>query len=300
MSNIPVLLLIYNRPEYTKKNIANLRKIKPKKIYIFCDGPKNERDKSLCLKTIKETEKINWKCTIKKKFLNKNLGCKDGVSLGIGWFFKKNSKGIILEDDCIPNKSFFQFCEKMFRFYSRSKIIGCITGDNFLSGKFKFKNGYYFSKYANCWGWATWKRSWNIYKKDINFWPDYKKSKSWKKNFLTVDERKYWGLIFDECYKKKIDSWAYLWTLCLWKNRLLTVTPSKNLVKNIGLSTSRKKLFRFSSPTYKTKNLNIKKIKFNNNLEIDQKADSYVFDKHFKGKIKIRMWKLLRIFNYGV
>ena len=71
MSNIPVLLLIYNRPEYTKKNIANLRKIKPKKIYIFCDGPKNERDKSLCLKTIKETEKINWKCTIKKKFLNK-------------------------------------------------------------------------------------------------------------------------------------------------------------------------------------------------------------------------------------
>lgn len=300
MSNIPVLLLIYNRPEYTKKSIANLRKIKPKKIYIFCDGPKNEKDKHLCSKTIDETQKINWKCTIKRKFLKKNLGCKDGVSLGISWFFKKNSKGIILEDDCIPNKSFFQFCEKMFHFYNNSKIVGCITGDNFLLNKFKFKDGYYFSKYANCWGWATWKRSWNLYKKDINFWPNYKKSKSWKNNFLSNYERKYWNLIFDECYKDKLDSWAYSWTLCLWKNKLLTVTPSKNLVKNIGLSTSRKKLFTLSSPTYKTENLNIKKIKFNNNLKIDQKADSFVFDKHFKGKIKIYFWNILRIFNYGV
>lgn len=300
MSNIPVLLLIYNRPEYTKKSIANLRKIKPKKIYIFCDGPKNEQDKHLCLKTIDETQKIDWKCTIKRKFLKKNLGCKDGVSLGISWFFKTNSKGIILEDDCIPNKSFFQFCEKMFHFYNNSKIVGCITGDNFLSSKFKFKDGYYFSKYANCWGWATWKRSWNLYKKNINFWPNYKKSKSWKDNFLTNYERKYWNLIFDECYKGKLDSWAYSWTLCLWKNRLLTVTPSKNLVKNIGLSTSRKKLFTLSSTAYKTENLNIKKIKFNNNLKIDQKADSFVFDKHFKGKIKTYFWNVLRIFDYGV
>jgi len=300
MSNIPVLLLIYNRPEYIKKNIINLRKVKPKKIYIFCDGPKNEKDKHLCLSAIKETKKINWKCTIKKRFLKKNLGCKNAVSSGISWFFKNNSRGIILEDDCIPNKSFFKFCEKMFNFYEKSKIVGCITGDNFLSNNIKFKNGYYFSKYANCWGWATWKRSWNLYKKDINFWPNYKKSKSWKKNFLTIYERKYWSLIFDECFKNKLDSWAYAWTLCLWKNKLLTVTPSKNLVKNIGVSTSRRKLFMLSSSIYKTENLNIKKIKFINNLKIDQKADSFVFEKHFKGKIKIRLWKILRILNYGV
>ena len=300
MSNIPVLLLIYNRPKYTKKIIDNLRKIKPKKLFIFCDGPKNIKDKNLCEDTIKETQKINWKCKIEKKFLKKNLGCKEGVTLGINWFFKKNYKGIILEDDCIPNKSFFEFCNKMFSFYKNSNKVGCITGDNFLSNKFKFKNGYYLSKYANCWGWATWRRTWKLYKKNINFWPNFKKSKSWKTNFLSSKERKYWSLVFDQCYKNKIDSWAYSWTLSLWKNNLLTVTPSKNLVKNIGLSTSRKKIFMLSSTIYKMKNLNVKKIKLNNNLKIDQKADNYVFEKHFKGNMKIRLWNIIKIFNYGV
>ncbi len=188
----------------------------------------------------------------------------------------------------------------MFSFYKNSNIVGCISGDNFLSNKFKFKNGYYLSKYANCWGWATWRHTWKLYKKDIDFWPNFKNSKSWKKNFLSPKERKYWSLVFDQCYKNKIDSWAYSWTLSLWKNNLLTATPSKNLVKNIGLSTSRKKIFMLSSTIYKMKNLNVKKIKFDNNLKIDQKADNYVFEKHFKGNTKIRLWHILRIFNYGI
>ncbi len=299
MSNIPILLLIYNRPDYIRKSIINLRKIKPKKIFIFCDGPKSESDRLLCLKSIKETKKINWNCSISRKFLKQNRGSKNAVSLGISWFFKKNSKGIILEDDCIPNKSFFKFCEKMLEFYDKSKIVGCITGDNFLLNNLKFKNGYYLSKYANCWGWATWRDVWKIYDKDIKFWPRFKNSLGWKKNFLTIDERRYWSLVFDACYQNKIDSWAYPWTLSLWKKELLTVTPSKNLVNNIGL-TSTRTYFKLSSPSYKTGYLNVEKIKFNNNLKIDKKADSFIFINHFKGKIKTNIWKILRFFNYGV
>ena len=79
-----------------------------------------------------------------------------------------------------------------------------------------------------------------------------------EKKFLSIEERKYWSLVFDQCYKNKIDSWAYSWTLSLWKNNLLTATPSKNLVKNIGLSSTRKN-FMLSSTIYKIKNLNVKK-----------------------------------------
>ena len=298
MSNVPVLILIYNRPDYTKKLIKNLRKIRPKKIFIFCDGPKSDDDEALCQKAINESLKIDWNCSIKKNFLKTNLGCRDAVSKAINWFFKKNTKGIILEDDCLPNKAFFEFCEKMLRLYEANKEIGCITGDNFLLGNFKFKKDqYYLSKYPNCWGWATWKRSWNLYEKNISFWPKLKKSKKWNSNFLSHYERKYWNLVFDTCYNKKVDSWAYLWTLALWKNKLLTVTPSKNLVQNIGFISTRR-YFKLSSPQYKTQNLDVKKIKINNNLKINQKADNFVFEKHFKGKIKILLWNITKIFNY--
>ena len=303
MSNIPVLLLIYNRPGYTKRLIANLKKTKPRIIYIFCDGPKNIQDKVLCQKAINETLKINWKCFIKKKTLKKNLGCKEAVSRAINWFFNYNKKGIILEDDCLPNKIFFKFCEMMLKYYYKNKNIGCITGDNFLSDNFKFQDNYYLSKYANCWGWATWRNRWNFYKKDINFWPKLKKSKKWNSNFLSRDEREYWSQIFDRCYENKIDSWAYPWTLSLWKNNLLTVTPAKNLVHNIGLSSSRN-FFNFKNKSYKSEYLNLRKVKFNQNLKINKSADTFVFIKHFKGKSKLKFWfmlktlRLYKIYNF--
>lgn len=299
MSNIPVLLLLYNRPEYTKKNIYSLEKIKPKKIFVFCDGPKNTEDVNLCKESINQIQKIKWKCVIKKKILKKNLGCKNAVSKAIDWFFKNNSKGIILEDDCIPNKSFFRFCEKMLNKYNKNSNIGCITGDNFLSKNFKFKENYYLSKYANCWGWATWRVKWKLYKKDIKFWPKLKNSKSWNTNFLNSKERKYWNTIFDACFKNRVDSWAYPWTLCLWKNRQLTVTPSKNLVENIGLLSSRKNIL-IKNPQYRSRNLNITKLKFNKNLKLNQIADNYVFKNHFKGNEKLIFWKFLNVFKRNV
>ena len=299
MSNIPVLLLIFNRPQYLKKNIINLRKIKPKKIFVFCDGPKTLEDIELCKDSINQLNKINWECKVKKKFLKKNLGCKNAVSKGINWFFKNNSRGIILEDDCIPNKSFFSFCDKMLNYYETNMDIGCVTGDNFLSSKFKFNNKYYLSKYANCWGWATWKNRWKLYDKNMKFWPKLKISKNWKTNFLTESERQYWNTIFDACYYNKVDSWAYPWTLSLWRKRKLTVTPAKNLVENIGISSSRKKNLLKNS-IYKKKNLNVKRVKLNNYMKIDQVADNYVFLNHFKGKKKIIFWKILKVFTRNI
>lgn len=299
MSNIPVLLLIFNRPHYLKKNIINLRKIKPKKIFVFCDGPRTREDIELCKDSINLLNKINWECKVEKKFLKKNLGCKEAVSKAISWFFKKNSEGIILEDDCIPNKSFFKFCELLLPLYKKNPQIGCITGDNFLSKEFKFKDQYYLSKYANCWGWATWKSKWKVYRKDIRFWPKLKKSNNWKTNFLSSEERKYWSIIFDACYEKKIDSWAYPWTLSLWKKRMLTITPKKNLVENIGLLSSRKKII-FKKKTYKSNNISLNNFRINNKLKINQIADNYVFKKHFKGNKKLIFWKFLKLFKRNV
>ena len=297
--NTPILIITFNRPHFLKKIVSVLKKIKPKKIYFKIDGPRqgNKNDEKQILKTKKIINKIQWKC---KKIVfesKKNLGSRDNPTRGIDWLFSHEKRGIILEDDCIPNKSFFKYCEELLKKYENNNKISMISGRNNLE-RTDLRSSYYFT-FGNTWGWATWRDVWKIYDKDIKFWPRFKNSLGWKKNFLTIDERRYWSLVFDACYQNKIDSWAYPWTLSLWKKELLTVTPSKNLVNNIGL-TSTRTYFKLSSPSYKTGYLNVEKIKFNNNLKIDKKADSFIFINNFKGKIKTNIWKILRFFNYGV
>ena len=169
MRNVPVLILAYNRPIYTKKLIAALKKIKPKNIYISCDGPKNnQEDINNCNQTRDVFNSINWNCNIKTNYFPNNLGCRKGISRGINWFFKYEKQGIILEDDCIPTNYFFYFCNKMLMKYKNNPKVHCIGGVNFLKTK-NIKESYYFSKYNHCWGWATWKNSWELNDPDIKF-----------------------------------------------------------------------------------------------------------------------------------
>ena len=285
MYNIPILLLVFNRPKNIKKIIKVLEKIKPTKIYISSDGPRknNLYDEILCRKTKDNLLKIRWKCSIKKKYLISNQGCRKAVSNGISWFFKNENHGIILEDDCIPNLDFFKFCSINLKKYENSKKIGTITGNNFQK-KTNIKETYYYSKYPHCWGWATWRRSWKIYNKKISFWPYYKNTNKWKNFFSSSIEQRYWTKIFNQIYKRKIDSWAYPWSLCLWKNNLLTITPSMNLVKNIGFG---------KGATHTTSKQDDQKYKLNKlpkkwqipkNVHQNTLADEYVFKNHFKGK----------------
>ena len=168
-----VLFLLFNRPDTTTHVFEKIRQIKPQRLYVASDGPRESYDGEI-EKVIKAREiasKVDWPCELKTLFRDKNLGCKKGVSSAITWFFEHEEQGIILEDDCIPNLDFFNFCENLLIRYSRDKRIFTITGSNFQNGKWRGDASYYFSKKFHCWGWATWKRAWKLYQGDILFWP---------------------------------------------------------------------------------------------------------------------------------
>jgi len=293
--NIPVLILGYNRPKHIKKLITSLKKIKPKNIFISLDGPKkNETDRIKCHVVKNEIEKINWSCEIKKKYNLNNLGCRESVYKGINWFFKHNNFGIVLEDDCIPNISFFTFCEKINNKYKNNKKIFTISGTNFFNKK--ISNDYFFSKYNHCWGWGSWKRAWKYYDNNLSFWNNWKNTNSWKLLHQDEIERKYWEKIFNKTKKRKIDSWAYVWTCSVWKNNGLTVIPKKNLIKNIGFDigathTLEKKLNHLKAFSLKfKKNLIGPKI-----LKPLRANDEYVFNNHFQGKYYLWPWVVLKV-----
>ncbi|MFZ5437828.1 MAG: glycosyltransferase family 2 protein [Patescibacteria group bacterium] len=229
--SIPIVFIFYNRPDYVDQAFVSLREIKPKKIYLVADGPKNNQEKKLTDETRKLVEQnITWPAKVIKIYASRNMGLRNRIVSGLNQVFEKEETAIILEDDCVSNPSFFVFTEQLLIKYKNNKHIGSITGDNFLFNKKTPQASYYFSQYPHSWGWATWKRAWKLFDNEMTDWQQV-----WKNHHYSSPLVKYyWYLIFTAVSKLKIDSWAYRWTYSSFKHNLLTIIPAKNLVKNIG------------------------------------------------------------------
>ena len=279
-----VLMLTYNRADLFKKSLSSVLSVMPKRIYIFNDGPKsNPEDIVKVYEVRKLIQNIKTKSIIIKNFNKYNLGCKKSNLKAIDWFFSKEKEGIIIEDDCIANREFFSFTGEMLNKYRDNNRIFCISGSNFQKEKLS-NESYYFSKYNHCWGWATWRDRWKLNDDKISFWPKFKKSKEWDKLHKNKIEKKYWNKIFKNVYNGKMDSWAYPWTLSVWKQKGITITPNVNLVKNIGFGEqSTHSLFIQKSLKYLNKKKFSNKIIHPKKIIINDKADFYVFKNHFKG-----------------
>ncbi|MDN3547640.1 nucleotide-diphospho-sugar transferase [Mucilaginibacter aquaedulcis] len=243
----PVLLLIFNRPETTKLVFEQIRKVKPSYLYVASDGPRtgNENDKKVVAETRNWVlQNVDWDCQVETLFRSENLGCANAVSSAIDWFFNNVEMGIILEDDCLPDDSFFDFCEELLIKYQYDTRIMHITGTNLLSDyKREADYSYYFSKYANVWGWASWKRAWQKYDLDIKSFSEYRE-KGYLKDYFSyypayVSRLKWYSEVLNiKGDERNFDTWDYQWCFTCSSNSGLSIVPKKNLIKNIGFGGS--------------------------------------------------------------
>jgi len=228
-----VLFITFTRLDYAKKVLEAISKAKPPRLYIASDGPRpdkaGEKEK---VEAVREyiLEHIDWKCDVKTRFLETNSGgAAQGVSGAITWFFENEPDGIILEEDEVPNQSFFIYCEELLDKYRDDKRIWHITGDAPI--EVDVKDSYYFAKIEHCWGWATWADRWKNYSLDISDLPKNVLEKFSAKTYI----QKYWQKIWKELNEGKIDTWDYQWTFIIVNNDGLCINPTQNLVTNIGV-----------------------------------------------------------------
>lgn len=231
----PILFLIFNRPDLTQQSFASIREAQPKQLFIAADGPRPDREgeAALCEETRSIVAEVDWECDVKTLFREENLGCRQAVSSAISWFFEHVEEGIILEDDCVADPTFFPFCADLLTRYRDDERVMCITGNNFQQGRIRGTASYYFSVYNHCWGWATWRRAWQKYDLQMTRWPEFRDS--YKLNqLLTPSASDKWREIFNSVFQGSVDTWDYQWTFSCWLNGGLTATPNGNLVRNIG------------------------------------------------------------------
>ncbi|RFM27903.1 nucleotide-diphospho-sugar transferase [Deminuibacter soli] len=232
----PVLLLLFNRPDLTQQVFQQIQRVQPARLYIAADGPRptHAADAALCAQARAVATQVNWDCTVKTLFREANKGCKKAVSEALTWFFEQEPEGIILEDDCLPVQSFFYFCDTLLQHYRLDTRITCITGTNLQNGRQWGDASYYFSRYSNIWGWASWRRVWQQYDAELTQYQPAEVARQMKKVFSDPFLAADWVKLFNDLKAGLIDTWDYQLNFINFFENRLCVTPNVNLISNTG------------------------------------------------------------------
>ncbi|MER2998309.1 nucleotide-diphospho-sugar transferase [Pontibacter populi] len=244
MFETPILFIVFNRPQKTQQVFEKIREIKPTKLYVAADGPRlNNNQDALFCEEVRSLIKVDWDCSLVIKYRDNNAGCKINVSEAITWFFQNEEYGIILEDDCLPDTSFFSYCENLLHRYKDDDKVFSISGCNFGYSA-KGSDDYFFSPIFNMWGWATWRRSSDLVDYNLN---DWKSLTYLEKLFFIVRKLgrpyhinfdwgwfQYWINILNNVAKGDLDTWDYQWAYAQMKWGQLTIFPEINLIENLG------------------------------------------------------------------
>jgi hypothetical protein len=232
----PVALIIFNRPDTAARVFNEIAKAKPPKLLVVADGPRHHRvgEAERCRQTRAIIEQVDWPCEVLTNFADTNMGCKMRVSSGIDWIFEMVEEAIILEDDCLPEPTFFRFCQEMLSRYRDDERVSMVSGGNLQFGRQRGSASYYFSRYTHIWGWASWRRAWKHYDRDLTLWPKYRDEGWLESSFSSKGEQAYWRNSFEAVHNGSLDTWDCSWTFtCLLKG-MLQVAPNVNLISNIG------------------------------------------------------------------
>lgn len=278
----PVLFLVFNRPELTRKVFEKIRVAKPPKLYVAADGPREHvvGEDVVCNSVRRIATDVDWTCEVFTLFREKNMGCGRAVSSAITWFFQNEEQGIILEDDCLPSDSFFVYVNELLDKYKTESRIGLISGTRMVP---MFRNGaagYQFTRYPIIWGWGSWRRVWNSYSFEFDGLQEDNVVASivdWigHRNFEA-----FWKKRFHDTRDGLVDTWDYQLVYTLFRNKHISIIPPKNLVKNIGFGADATHTSRTVGLTFKSYDIPTP-VTIRQKVEIDESVDLFLKKNYF-------------------
>ncbi|HEV2764974.1 MAG TPA: hypothetical protein VGV38_18470 [Pyrinomonadaceae bacterium] len=234
----PVALFIFSRPETTTRVFAEIARARPPRLLIVADGPRAGRhdEAEKCAAAREVVERVDWECEVLRNYTGENLGCRRRVSTGLDWVFRQCEEAIVLEDDCLPHPSFFPFCDALLERYRDDERVMAVCGDNYLFGRKRPAESYFFHRTPGGWGWATWRRAWAHYDARMSGWPALRRGGLLSEIHADPRASRYWRDTFDRIYEAadEIDTWDYQWLFSVWARKGFAATAAVNLVTNIG------------------------------------------------------------------
>lgn len=235
-----VAFFIFNRPEVTRCVFERIAAARPQRLLVVADGPRLNRkgESDRCDEARKIIDAVDWRCEVLLNYSDVNLGCRQRLSTGLDWVFQVASEAIILEDDCLPDPTFFPYVQELLDRFRHDTRVMAITGSCFHPRHLVGTDSYYFSRFFHCWGWGTWRRAWNHYDESLTAWTG-DDTPDWLAEALDNDPTaiRYWHGIFDSVKAQQIDTWDYQFSYACLSQHGLCAMPAKNLISNLGFHT---------------------------------------------------------------
>ena len=231
-----MLFLAFNRPDLLERVLANLHGTQKRKVFASIDGPRPDRpgDRERCARVRAVIDTISWASECHVKAEETNLGCGPAVASAISWALREVPEIIVIEDDCLPHPSFLSFCDELLERYRHDERVMHIAGTNWGADDGRYAGySYAFSSFAPIWGWATWRRAWDLYDYDLESWPRVKRSglaagMAVSPRFRRLLERD-WELV-----RAGRGTWDHQWQYAVLRHHGLSVSPATNMLINIG------------------------------------------------------------------
>ena len=234
--DVAVLCLFFNRPDNFQQVFEQVKIARPSRLFLYQDGPRNEKDVPGILACREIVEDIDWECEVHTKFQAVNIGCDPSEYLSQKWMFEYVDKGIILEDDDVPSQSFFRFCKELLDRYEYDTRISIISGINYAESLENCNADYIFTSDIAIWGWATWKRFVDLWESDYRFLDD---EYSMRLLDSVIKQRNQRSSIIPLMRTHKSKGKEFYETIVMgahYLNSCLAIVPTKNLINNIGLT----------------------------------------------------------------
>lgn len=227
----PVLFLVFNRPEQTRRVFEAIRAAKPQRLYVAADGPRSGllAEAQRCDEVRAIATAVDWSCEVHTLFSEQNLGCREAPAQAMSWFFEAEAMGIVLEDDCLPSPEFFPFATSLLEHFKDDWRVMKINGFNPLGAHYS-GSSYFYSYFGYAWGWASWRRAWKYFSSDISGLADELSRLPslpypFFKGRLNIVSDLLAGL----------DAWDFQWELSISAQHGLQVIPQSSLIQNIGI-----------------------------------------------------------------
>lgn len=231
----PVAFFLYKRPDRTRRIFERIREARPSRLFLIADGPRRPEDEPGCERARAVVEEIDWPCEVTRDFSAENLGLKHRIPSGIDGVFREVDRAILLEDDCLPDATFFRFCDELLQRFADEERVMHVAGSQLLRALPARAASYHFSRYVHIWGWATWRRAWRHFDVELADWHALARDareERLRSLFADESERRYWRYVWDNSHE--IENWDAQWSYAVLSRDALAANPNRNLISNIG------------------------------------------------------------------